>query len=224
MYPPAIKEKAIQLRKRGFSVKEIEKKLNIARATASLWARNIPIDSQAKKRLEMRRSISKANILKAIAARKSGFDTIKHVLDKEVTSLLNQNVRAETTNNKVACALLFWAEGGKKTSNVQFTNSDPEMVRGFFKLLRENFAVSENKFSITIHLHEYHNQTCMKNFWREVTHINIERFHKIYIKPHTGKRKKVGYKGCVDIRYYDWRIAYELKSLYNAYARFLLGA
>ena len=42
--PIEIKEKAFGLRKKGYSIKEIAKKLNIAQSTSSLWVRDIELN------------------------------------------------------------------------------------------------------------------------------------------------------------------------------------
>jgi orotate phosphoribosyltransferase-like protein len=53
--PQETKEKAIKLRKNGYSLKEISEKLNIAKSTASVWLRNIKLTQKAKKRLKKRK-------------------------------------------------------------------------------------------------------------------------------------------------------------------------
>lgn len=45
------KERAVTLRARGYSLKEISKILIISKSTASLWLRNITLSKKAKKRL-----------------------------------------------------------------------------------------------------------------------------------------------------------------------------
>jgi orotate phosphoribosyltransferase-like protein len=50
--PLEIKRKAIALRKRGYSVKEIAEKLHIAKSTSSLWVREIKLNKKAQQRLK----------------------------------------------------------------------------------------------------------------------------------------------------------------------------
>lgn len=50
-----IKQKAFSLRSKGYSVKEISDKLNIAKSTSSLWVRYIKLNKKAKQRLRERR-------------------------------------------------------------------------------------------------------------------------------------------------------------------------
>ncbi len=51
------KRKSIILRKKGYSLNEISKKLELNKTTVSLWVRDIKLNDNARKRLEKRRLI-----------------------------------------------------------------------------------------------------------------------------------------------------------------------
>ncbi|NQU83696.1 MAG: hypothetical protein HQ536_03210, partial [Parcubacteria group bacterium] len=53
-YPLKIKEKAIKLRKKGYSLKEISEKLKIAKGTASIWLNDVKLSQKAQERLQKR--------------------------------------------------------------------------------------------------------------------------------------------------------------------------
>ncbi|MBU1034130.1 hypothetical protein KKI22_04290 [Patescibacteria group bacterium] len=133
---------------------------------------------------------------------------------KEAQKTLKQIIFTNPIN-KLICAVLFWAEGSKKTNHVAFTNSDPKMIVYFLGLLRQSYDLDEKKFRVSVHLHEYHDLEETLIFWSKITGIAKTQFIKPYRKPHTGLRKKPGYRGCVTIRYYDSEIARELTALYN---------
>jgi len=50
-----LKEKAINLRMEGYSVKEISDKLSISKSTSSIWVRDLILNEKAKQRLIVRR-------------------------------------------------------------------------------------------------------------------------------------------------------------------------
>jgi hypothetical protein len=105
---------------------------------------------------------------------------------------------------KIICASLFWCEGGKNTkAGIQFTNSDPLLIKAFISLLRSSFKIKEEKFRISLHLHEYHNTERQIKFWSKITNIPANQFIKPYKKPNTKKRIKENYPGCVNLRYYN---------------------
>jgi len=45
------KQKAIALRKEGYSIKEIARILPVSKSSASIWVKEVILNSQAKKRL-----------------------------------------------------------------------------------------------------------------------------------------------------------------------------
>jgi predicted DNA-binding protein YlxM (UPF0122 family) len=54
-YPAQFKQKGINLRQQGKSLREISSQLNISKSTASVWLRNLKLNQQAKKTLEQKR-------------------------------------------------------------------------------------------------------------------------------------------------------------------------
>lgn len=218
-YPLPVKEKAIKLRKKGYSIKEVAKKMKIAKSTSSLWLRNVVLNKKAEQRLEKRRIYGQ---YKAHQTQKLKRIQKRMMYEKRALDLLRHNHFSNCTN-KLLCALLYWAEGAKDNSHVHFVNSDPKMITTFLELLRCSFAIQEEKFRACLHVHEYHNEPELKKAWSKFTKIPISQFNKSYKKPHTKKRKRPGYMGCLALRYYDRKIALELSSLYNMYSSKIIG-
>lgn len=218
-YPLELKEKAISLRKLGYSIKEISGLLEIAKATSSKWLSIIELNDQAKQRLANRRILGqhKANLTKK-TKKQNIVDNFSREADKTIeTIILDKNL------NKILCSFLFWAEGEKNVNHVTFINSDPNMISTFLFLFRNGFPLEEHKFRALIHIHEYHNDKKTKGFWSQITKIPLSQFTKSYLKPHTGKNTKPGYKGSISIRYYDYKIALELNSIYNSFSKKYTG-
>ncbi|OGM30866.1 hypothetical protein A2630_02610 [Candidatus Woesebacteria bacterium RIFCSPHIGHO2_01_FULL_44_10] len=219
-YSIQFKERAIRLRKKGYSIKEIAKKLNLAISTSSLWLRDVALNDSALERLKKRHLLGqyhthlvqkKKREQKIVLFRKMAKDEIKKIpLTKELQKLI--------------CSILFWTEGAKTTTLVKFINSDPIMASLFMKLMRSAYSLDESKFRAKLHLHEYHNEEEMKLYWSKKLNLPLTQFTKTYKKPHSGKRKRSGYPGCVTISYYDYEVALNLYSLYNTYARKIIGA
>lgn len=70
-----------------------------------------------------------------------------------------------------------------------------------------------------MHIHEYHFEDELKQYWSGITGIPLHQFTKSYLKSHTKRRKRIGYMGTVKIVYHDIEIVRELKALYNAMAQ-----
>ncbi|PIS15789.1 hypothetical protein COT62_01815 [Candidatus Roizmanbacteria bacterium CG09_land_8_20_14_0_10_41_9] len=200
------------LRGKGCSYQEIGQELSIAKSTAYLWTTDVFLDRDAReaiiKKINDGRSRAQESIKK------------KYLLkERELkTKLNNQYSRLKLSNEvkKILCAIFFWTEGGKSSKYyVSFINSDPNMIKVFLKLLRDGYDIDETKLRALIHIHEYHKDGDLKKFWAQITHIPITQFSRSYLKPHTKKRIREGYQGSLRIRYYDSKIAHELRMLYN---------
>ncbi|MBI4812147.1 hypothetical protein HY798_01690 [Candidatus Falkowbacteria bacterium] len=124
---------------------------------------------------------------------------------------------------KIYCALLYYCEGAKSGYYFQFTNSDPELVKVFLSLLRSSFSIDESKFRISLHLHSYHSARKQIGFWSEITQIPKRKFIKPYRKINSGKRMKADYQGCVNIKYYDTKLAREILGIGKAFIKIYRG-
>ena len=211
-----IKEKAFDLRKNGYSVKEIANKLGIAKSTSSLWVRHIELNKKAQERLKKRR---------LLPYYKAGLRWQKKKIEEEqrYQSLALETVnktKKDFSHNKLYCALLYWCEGGKGwKEGIRFVNSDPMLIQSFLKLFRSTFDVDEKKFHLLMHLHDYHDEQKQKVFWSNLTKIPKNQFYRTFHKSHTKKRIKENYPGCVALHYNNLKIARELKAIYKAFSR-----
>lgn len=213
-----IKAKAITLRKRGLSYNEICEKLNIAKSTCSVWLRGIRLDPIAVNRLSNRKDKGrqKANL----TLRQYREERDRYI--RESVLKICEEVQYTAQIEKILCAILYWAEGGKRESRLSFTNSDPVMIQVFLNLLRKSFNIHEEKLSATLHLHGYHDVRKQLRFWSKTTRIPRSKI-SIYRKPESGKNIRINYPGCIAVRYNDVRLAKEVEFLYKCFAAKYMG-
>ncbi|MDP3985134.1 MAG: hypothetical protein Q8P82_00045 [bacterium] len=115
------------------------------------------------------------------------------------------------TNRKIIGTILWWAEGtrarrDKRWENgwmyhVDFTNTDPEMIKVFLDFLRNDIGIQENRLKLQLQIHEGDDQELFESFWSDVTNIPRERFTKTIIRPIGNKIGKT--KGTCKVRYCD---------------------
>lgn len=209
--------KAIALRKRGYSVKEIAKLLLVAKSSVSIWVQGVELNEKAKARLAERVGLGRLHAGEANREKVRAFEA-KCFLEGQG---LVRSIGDVPEFSKIMCAMLYWCEGNKSArGGAYFTNSDPKLIKKFLELLRKSFDIDESKFHPCIHLHEYHDLRKQLDFWSKVTNIPKEQFIKPYRKPNTGKRIREGYQGCIGIRYHSNNLARELMGIAKA---FLLG-
>lgn len=86
------------------------------------------------------------------------------------------------------------------------------------KLLRSAFKLNVSKPRALVHIHDYHNDNEIKIFGRRSLTFLYHNLIKIILK-NTKIRIRDSYQGCLRIRYYDSKIALELRSIYNAFTK-----
>lgn len=210
------RHKAITMRRNGFSLSEISRRLNIAKSTSSLWLKNVEVSTRGKMRLKKAVVSSRLKYIKTIQIK-------RELARKQYLSVALQKLKQiqfKDVDYQIYCSLLYWAEGGKFTDNhLEFTNSDPNMIKAFLNFLRRGFEIDETNLRINIHINGYHNKHDLKTFWQKVTRIPLSQFNKSYLKPHTKKVIRENYPGCVRICYYSADTARKIKAIYTLLAK-----
>ena len=207
------KAKARVLRERGYSINEIHQKLKVSKSSISTWVHDIELDNVAKARIK---GLAADALLKSnITHQRQTLEKLKVAHDYGKSVLINSPTAKGYKS--ILCALIYFCEGNKSPKDVAFSNSDPNLVKTFLHLFRCSFELNESKFRVCVHLHTYHDELKQREFWSELTQIPLSQFMKTYHKANSGKYKKEGYAGCVQIRYYDAKIARKLLALANIF-------
>lgn len=203
-------KKARGLRKLGFSVKDIAKKLKVSSSSVSLWVRGVVISESGQAKL----------LATVQSSRQKGLQVLKEGRELQKKALLEKVKRdfGGLSNDprlcRLLCSFLYWGEGSKTGHSVSFINSDPIMIETFLFLFRKGFSPEEAKFRCLVHIHEYHDETKIKQFWSDITNIPTEKFQRSYLKPNSKKILRVGYMGSLVVKYYDSSIFNQIKVSY----------
>jgi transcriptional regulator with XRE-family HTH domain len=188
-----LKERARELRKKGFSYSEIIKQIPVSKSTISFWCRDIKLTKKQITRLgslyDTQFRGAKANQLK----RKKEIEIIRKNAKKEIKKLSNYEI-------KIIGAALYWAEGSKVKSS-SFTNSDPLLIKFIMKWYRDVCKVPENKIKPYLHLHTGLDEKKAKKYWSKIISIPVNRFGSTFFKKEgTGHRKNKLYNGTLRIQ------------------------
>jgi hypothetical protein len=200
---PTQKSKAIELRRSGYSFREISEQLCVSKSTASLWTRNVSMSTKGLVR--MQNLIQNSQQIGGKMQRDRKLARLDHA--EEISRKFLSDDRSPIYSKIVALSMMYWCEGAKDDRSVAFINSDPNLIRAFIKLLKVIFKTDKNKFRILLHLHDYHDEKENIDFWAKVTGIPTGQFTKVYIKKSNHKFSNKGYRGCVRISYYDAHVA-----------------
>jgi hypothetical protein len=140
-----------KLRSEGLSVRDIERRLGVARSSVSLWVRDVDLTPDQREALRMRPRRGRDRFrLRRIEHQDAGRAT----------------ARCREPLHAMGC-MLFWAEGSRSINYAQITNSDPPLLRLAADFLREYFNVPDEKFRVACNLFADHaeRQYEIEQFW-----------------------------------------------------------
>lgn len=201
------REKAIQLRKQGYSYSEILEHVHVSKSTLSLWLRSVGLSSKQKHRLTEKKWISMKKGWEK--RRKLRIDTTKLIETKAYKEI--EEIEKNNHYLWFMGAMLYWAEGSKSknyrpSQGILFSNSDQKMIKFFLLWLNKVLKVSKNRITFQIYIHETKKMETLKirKFWSIATGFSVNKFDKIYYKKNkvNSHRKNTGsnYYGLVRIQ------------------------
>ncbi|MFI0482418.1 helix-turn-helix domain-containing protein [Actinomadura sp. 9N215] len=195
-----LKPKAIELRRRGWTYREIAGSLDISISTCSLWLRDVPAPPRPGHEQERVAAMWKARWEPLHIAREAERQKVKLTACREAGELSER----ETL---LAGALVYWCEGEKdkiyrRRERVSFINSDPALIVLFHRFLQVA-GVSPEQLRIRLHIHETADIAEATEWWSKLIEVPPDEFQKPVIKRHDPKtnRKNLvdGYRGCLHI-------------------------
>jgi transposase len=210
-----VRARAVELRAIGWSVNDIAAELGVARSTAWLWVRDMPLDPDSE-RATAKRAHSKLMTDARWARHRVERDAAK---DAVIASAVAAVGALNDRDVLLLGAAIYWCEGTKskpwrRIEHLQFVNTDPAIVRLFLRFL-ELSDVADDRIGFRVSIHESADAASATAWWATVLGVPIESFARPTIKRHISKtnRKNVAenYHGCVVVsvarsRDIYWRI------------------
>ncbi|MEW6101954.1 MAG: hypothetical protein AB1481_06645 [Candidatus Omnitrophota bacterium] len=186
------KIKAVELRKEGSSYSEIKKIINVSKSTLSEWLKDIPLTEEHKKRLTRLQATAYLGAKKLQERSKFHHEEIRRKAKDELCILADNSFF-------VSGLMLYWAEGDKRSGRLQFSNSDPEMIKLMMSWFRKFCKVPEQKFRICLFLHTLHTREDSLEYWADITGLPLKQFNRPYIKPtiYSNRKNKLYNGTCV---------------------------
>lgn len=215
------KEEAIRLRKKGFSMNEIARTVNISKGTVSLWVRDIELTTKQRNSLTKRgfsvSAIEKRRINRIENTR------LKHQI---VVDKAKQDIETISRQELLLIGVaLYWGEGSKVNRNVaSLANSDPAVIKIMMKFFKEICNVKPEKFRGHIHTFSHKNVKEAEDYWSRVSGIPLNQFYKTYSKPSIaskGKKDSLPY-GTLQIYVCDTNVALTIKGWMERLREFVL--
>jgi len=219
------KYKAIELRKRGLSYKEIQKIVPASKSLLSGWFKYLSLTENEldflKSRILERQNIGRINAALSNRNRR---------IEREVKNLELSRKSFEVYKNDpifIIGVSLYWAEGSKRTGNFQFINSDGEMILFIYKWIQKYLQIDKTNIKCRLFTHKIQGYEQNIDYWSNILELDKNKFQKTIFKPTAHSVKKnPNYNGCLRIELgkidhlrtmTNWR-----KLLYENYGNLLL--
>ncbi|MFP4617146.1 MAG: hypothetical protein ACLFNR_03225 [Candidatus Paceibacterota bacterium] len=170
------KEKAIKLRKKGYSYSQIKEVLGVSKSSLSEWLSDYPLSEKRIKELRDRNPRRIENFR----------NTMKEKREKVLTDAYEKAKKDIGKLNKrevfIAGLFLYWGEGSKTARTlVSVSNTDPSVLRFFIDWL-SILGVKKEKINVKLHLYKDMDEEKEKNFWARELGVPLKNFSRSYIK------------------------------------------
>ena len=196
-----VQKDAVSLRQSGLSLGDISKRLMIPKSTVFGWVRSIPFPEKYYG-YNWARTIQQKGAERLKELKRDRQREIFEEVEKEVSQIC-----VSSQMEKAVLSMLYWAEGGKTGGTLQFSNTDPRLMKLFVLLLRRNYQIDEKRLRVQLHLHYYHPIRKTRTFWSEILGVPESQFNKIARKPRSrGKRFRKNIGGICALRYNELRL------------------
>lgn len=220
IYSPKTKQKACDLRSRGWSIGEISLKMRIPKNTLSGWVRDIRLNNNQIKRIKEKEISCRA------LGRVSAAKLLREKMEKwkqgirEKIKYFEQFPSRDPEIGKLICGILYLCEGAKYPASrfLHFGNSDSKIIHFFINLLRKTYTIDEDKLRFSIGYRYDQDYEELKNYWSKIT--KIPKIKCLKSKPDLRTKGKPtlkkDYKGVCRIVYYSTDLQFELLSIGEA--------
>ena len=125
------------------------------------------------------------------------------------------------STRQIIGSTIWWTEGTKAykdkrwknvwVTNVDVTNTNPEIIKVFLAFLRKDIGIDESRLKLQLQIHRGDNGELLEAFWSKTTNIPKHRFTKTIVRPMGNKIGKN--MGTCKVRYSDKATYHKIKTL-----------
>lgn len=192
------KEKAVALRKKGYSYKEIMAEVPVAKSSLSLWLKDTELTASEKSVLKNR---TDSNILRGRIKAAASARNNRLIREKQRLPTVQAHFDRYKDDSLFQLGIgLYWAEGAKNSGSAMFTNSDERMIRIVLQWVETFTTYTRTELRYRLYVHKpYAHENC-EAWWAEKLGVPLTLFTKTSYKP-TSKGVKIrqNYKGCLRV-------------------------
>lgn len=194
----SLKQSAINLRKKGTSIRTIETKLKIPKSTLSGWFKNIKLTKSQLIKLDENQKDALVLARKKAVAWHNAQKTIRIEKAKSEADLTLNRLDIHNNNLlELALAMLYLGEGSKKDMT-SLGNTNPLIVKFFINAVKILYNVDKAKIKYDIHLRSDQNKSRAIRYWAKELAVPETQFSAIKDKRPAKSKTYSNYNGvCV---------------------------
>lgn len=195
-----MKSKAIRLRRKGTSLREVERILKMPKSTLSGWFRGIQLTEEQLTKLKNKHTEHLVEVRKKAV---KWHNLQKENRLKEAAKQANNVLSLINTNDipiiELTLAMLYLGEGSKTKSGTSMGSSDPLILKFFINLLLKIYSVEISRIKCSLHLRADQDPKKLRRYWAKELNISLDNFTSTSIDLRTkGKSTYPNYNGvCV---------------------------
>jgi hypothetical protein len=182
------RQKAINLRLQGRSVKQIERELQVSRGSVSRWVRNVPLSDEQKHQLRINRITSSGQM-------RGAQENKRRALIRHEEARNRGFAEARTDDLLRVVAALYWGEGSKTNRQVCIANCDPNLLRIFGTWLIRSGQEDKLDFRVQYYPDNKIDEYTVKAWWlKQLPFLNethVRKFTKLTVN-RASQRKHLG--------------------------------
>jgi transposase len=211
----ALRAQALELRMQGWSVNDLATKLGVAKSTAYMWVKHVPLDPDSE-----RAQHKQEHAALMAAGRWDAKRTARDRRQAEVHAEAAADVGDLSERDLlVVGAAIYWCEGAKskpwrRLDRLTFINTDPGLLRLFLRFLAASGRALDS-VQYRVHIHETADAEAAADWWAAELGLPRALFQRPTIKRHAPATKRMNtgddYHGCLVIsvpqsRELYWRV------------------
>jgi hypothetical protein len=196
------KDEARKLRKKGYSIRNVERELGIPRSTLSGWFKDIELTDKQKTRLKKRweRGLVKAR-KEAVKWHRAKKEKRHQIAKKEALKIFNQIDTSDKKWLEITLAIMYFGEGFKRDIETAIGNSDPMILKFFLSLLKEIYDYDIKTIYCQLNLRHDQNIEKEKKYWSRTLGLPKSNFRHVLIDKRTkGTKTYKDYHGVCQLR------------------------
>ncbi|MDP1707104.1 MAG: hypothetical protein Q8L30_00910 [bacterium] len=182
MHNLSIREKALALRRSGFSYKYISSETGLSKSTLSGWLTEIPYTPNEETVATFGKARAAASARRAELRQKS-IQEIRRVATKDIGGISRRDLFMFGLG-------LYMGEGCKTNSQIRVMNSDQRVIHVMITWFRM-LGVEKRQIKLRLHLYPDNDVKQCLQFWSRTTSIPVSQFQKHQIDRRVDKKAKM---------------------------------